>query len=353
MNRELPKNYLDQEPARTQPASVDVVESLPDLSHELHEYNDAEDLFAQAGFPLCEELQQRLGEVGRHRFDNRKGSGFTSATTFLEGYISQATDPVYLLDAVTNKRVMEVADEAGVIPVEILREQMPIDHLRAALPSLDEGSRLFAGLLLDVIAPEERREGDVVLPPYGQRDSVGRCTTAEAKFLDILSPHVNRRIGTENINIIVDANQQPLMIRKEWGEKTCLTLKEMILNGVRLPPGTLLYAKKKEHPTEERHDALEMIERMERGEALPERGRKKVQSLSAYDGFHYLRLTTLAVSPENRKAVFKDHYDWQKENELPKFDTATIDDFRVLAQRILLDETEDRSMPTSDDWTDI
>ena len=117
--------------------------------------------------------------------------------------------------------------------------------------------------------------------------------------------------------MITDESGDPVILEKiSLGEShSAITLKPTILNEVTLPAGSLL--------------AVEYDYDNYKGS----RTQSANIPLSECTGFRFLRLTTLAVSPENRKETFKNHYDFQDQNGMPHFDTATIENFLTLARQ--------------------
>jgi hypothetical protein len=82
---------------------------------------------------------------------------------------------------------------------------------------------------------------------------------------------------------------------------SCLSLVTLTMNGVRLPPGSLL--------------GLAYDSR-----ALQKTRRKVIPGcqirLADCDGFRFLRLTTLAITPANRARAFTTHFEAQQANGL-------------------------------------
>jgi hypothetical protein len=104
-----------------------------------------------------------------------------------------------------------------------------------------------------------------------------------------------RRSGT--VNVIVDEFQRPLMIEKVklGDDHSCVSVAPLLLNEVRIPPGSLLGVHYEGAPS------LRPA-RTWPGCVIP---------VGACQGFRFLRLTTLAVSPANRARAFSAHFDAQ------------------------------------------
>jgi hypothetical protein len=90
-----------------------------------------------------------------------------------------------------------------------------------------------------------------------------------------------------------------------------------VLNGVRLPPGSLF-------GVTYRGDVGVRPNRELAGQVVP---------LARCDGFRFLRLTTLAVSPANRRRAFTTHFDAQVEGGLFEPGTATVAQIEGMLRR--------------------
>lgn len=127
------------------------------------------------------------------------------------------------------------------------------------------------------------------------------------------------------INIIYD-EQGPVVLEKiGLGEShSGITLRETLLQGVRLPEGSLVIV---DYPDSA---PLRMMK--------TSNGEETVESsmpLSSCTGFRFLRLTTLAVSPKERLQAFGAHLRFQKINAMPWFDRVTIEDLSMKARQAL------------------
>lgn len=181
------------------------------------------------------------------------------------------------------------------LPVAYRTAKIDVAKIQEAVASLSrEEDRFIGRMIQDLVEP---RVGDVQLPRKQEEGYVGTCTTAEQYFLTMLDP-VER--GYDAPHVLTDSAGEPFMILKNAGEKSALTLKEVVIEGVRLPPGSLLaLASKKEW--------------------------SDIQRIEDCTGFEFLRLTTLAISPGNRTRAFGMAIDFQERNEMYEPRRATID----------------------------
>lgn len=183
-----------------------------------------------------------------------------------------------------------------------------------------EESAILANIIKDLLLPREVEEISIV-SSLQEKPPVGSCTMAEKFFLDIVYGYAPR-IG--RINIIVDENEKPIFMEKiKIGDSySCLSLCPLLMNGVFIPAGGLF-------SVQAREDDL-------RGVIRPCRGIKgSVMALSAYEGFRFLRITTLTVEPAVRKRAFGKLYDWQKNQNFVGYDSATLSEFMAMANKQL------------------
>lgn len=178
-----------------------------------------------------------------------------------------------------------------------------IDALRSRLDGIPEGERLVGNMLLDLANPREVPEGMAVLPHMDFPEKVGTCTTAEVYFLDAIT----RDRGYSSPDYVVDEKGEPVMILKTAGERSAMTLVETVLDGVRLPKGSLV--------------AL----------TTPERTKGNVPFANV-TGVQFLRLTSLAVTPENRAEAIGSLLAFQRDQGMKGCDTASMDDFMRVAK---------------------
>ncbi len=267
--------------------------------------------FSDAGLPLCRTLTEMLHDHISHCTE-RRGCGFTQATRFLAALINQPRDCLAAedLNIFADWPVNQTQDLAGMltragwprgwrglheataahlegIPSgELLRRlQQLVPLVRAIRAQLQlEESVVFMGLLEDLLTGQGAAAPDIAGMP--EKPEIGSCSQAEEFFLEIAHRRI-RRGG--RVNIIVDRAGQPVMVEKmNLGEShSAILVAPVRLHGVWLPPGGLC--------------ALRF-----RGDPAPLRPTRHgvVLSLDMLEQTRFLRLTTLAVTPQSRRRAF-------------------------------------------------
>ncbi len=329
---------------------MDTVLIAKDTTVGVHEVVSA---FQTCGMPLSKKLNEMLNEHFSHQSE-RRGCGYTQATRELADFISQPrsddeyedlrlfADPIMkplrdvVIQAKSHGVILDSWRNLDISPAvltflkqhetatdtfsESLREQVAWQQRLRQLHSMvkREESLLVVAMIQDLIlTPRERVTGLVSLPVLGLKPKVGSCPMAEKFFLEIAYRRIPRR-GL--VNVFVDAQNRPLLMEKinMGDDHSCISLREVVLNGVRLPPGSsfsVAYDAEKIHA--QKSSALA-------GDIIP---------LSEVEGFWFLRLTTLAVSPKNRERAFSSHFHQQIENNLFSPDVVTLAQLQEVAEQ--------------------
>lgn len=290
------------------------------------------DIFDQAHIPLSDTLVEMLNEHYSHRTE-RRGCGYTQATRVLSTHINQPTDnesfeglrlfnrstkslKLLLSQAISEELCLDnwhnldlrsdlkalLADPERVANnptfFELLNEEISFQQtLRQINEQLTrEESHLLVQLISDIILPKDPvNEGLINLPCLAEKPKVGSCTMAEKFFLEIAYGAIPRK---GRVNILTDDNGLPVLIEKlNMGDShSCMSVRPLMMNGVRLPIGSLLAVN---------YDADLAPQRpckQYKGQVIP---------ISLCTGFWFLRLSTLSVSPAHRERAFTSHFDWQ------------------------------------------
>jgi len=281
--------------------------SLGDAELRLEPHELAQ-LFAARGYALNATLQEMLGEHFSHRTE-RRGCGFTQATRHLAVLVNRPRSASQ--DTIATLFPEWARSHGGNAPA------LPLQHALRSLSDLleREESRLLAGLIADLVLPAAAVSGSEELPPYFEALKVGTCPLAEKYFLEISDGFVRRK---GRVNVLVSEQGQPLLVEKlNLGDAhSCINVAELLLNGVRLPPGCLFAV---------RYDGDVQLRP---NRALP----GSVIPAHSCVGFRFLRLTTLAVSPANRARAFTSHFRSQVEAGLFAPGEATIGQLRRVAE---------------------
>lgn len=289
-------------------------------------------LFQRELHPLSTTLQEMLNEHYSHQTE-RRGCGYTQSTRFIAEFVnvprlSQDLADLRIFDQYPTehlKNILNHGERIGVqdwhnldtnSAVQAYIQQQPDSDLANSLriesefqaklrnireqAQLEE-SQLICDFLEDIILPKTTAEtGFASLTTLEEKPKVGSCPLAEKFFLKIAHDQLLRQ-GI--INIYVDEQNQPVIVEKiNMGDNhSCISLKPLLMNGVRLPAGSLFSI------IDYSEQALDRIaNKHDKGSIIPINQVK----------FWFLRLTTLAISPQNRERTFTTHYKQQIQNGL-------------------------------------
>ena len=283
--------------------------------------------FDAIGLPLNKRLEGMLNENIEHQ-SPRRGCGFTQASRFLADFINQprslsANHDLRILSPCVNYRFREAMAKAqtrlqrapqGLTELRETLEQDTNDRRQntfieqlQALESLNETmqheeSRLITELILSILG-KRLAPLTTALAPYSNKLAIGTCPEAERYFLEYAGGYL-RRQGI--MNLLYAEHQQPVMIEKfNIGDShSCITLAPTKLNNVHVPVGSLLGTCYTQVPIDV------MPCKTLQGAWLP---------LTICHGFRFLRLSTLAISPQHRARAFGLHLKRQLEGS-PFFD---------------------------------
>jgi hypothetical protein len=267
------------------------------LSHELI------DAFSEVGLALNATLTDMLGEHFSHATE-RRGCGYTQSTRHLAALVNQphargADAAIHLFAArrTPDRAALESA-------LKTVRERV-----------VREESLLALQLMSDLLIPPDTT-GALTLAPCADTLKVGTCPLAEKYFLEIAHRTV-RRAG--QVNVIVSQGTPVLLEKRGLGDDhSCISLTTLVLNRVRLPPGSLFAVDCPNAPT-----------------LAPNRELRGSLLSVEHCGFRFLRLSTLAVTPENRQRAFSSHFQAQLDAGLFSPRTITVAQLVQVAQEQL------------------
>ncbi|MCH7313597.1 hypothetical protein [Acinetobacter sp. ANC 3882] len=307
-------------------------------------------IFKKYLYPLSAKLTEMLNEHFSHQTE-RRGCGYTQATRVIAEFVSQPRDAIGLQDL----RIFEEYDSKGLknilsqsasygLQLESWRNLDINPAVQQCLQRLDpqesfaqnlqqevdfqaklrtihqyaelEESQLICQLLSDIILPQDAEQiGMIECQALAEKPKVGSCPMAEKFFLRIAH---HRLLRQGEINIFVNAHDQPIMMEKlNMGDNhSCISLVPLMMNGVRLPAGSLFSANYE-------------IEQLEKHKNKQYKG--YVIPIAEMNGFWFLRLTTLAVSPKNRARAFGYHFKQQVDNGLFRPDTTELSQLMDIA----------------------
>ncbi len=303
-------------------------------------HRDVLQAFNRVGYELGWEIKRLLLEEDGV-FDNRKGSGYTQVTYHL---LHGRWDANTLFDSAVYERLLDQREADGLR--KEARDYVEVDKLKQAAAMLGRPeSKMVADLIVQKFEPYEPTPEDVVLRTPNEAGvssydmpRVGSCTSAELYYLEFVnSPGTYQwRNGDSGMmNVITDASGEPILLEKEGlGDPySCITLREVVWERFLLPPVTLMAVKyPKEATSQERINLAH---------------EKPYSTEIALDScvFVPLRITTLAIAPDQRKRAFGQHIDFQKRNGFPDFDTMPLDELVERANEMLLPELEPLQWP--------
>lgn len=307
------------------------------MSHELVDALVAVDLAP------CRTLRDMLDELPQHRTE-RRGCGLTQATRFLADRINRSRDPLDASDLALfdtwamratvgiaarcldrgwargwrglSNAPAEVIDAITGLPGAMQLLSLPQRLEQARMRLRHPESRLLLDMIVDILSGGE--SSLPALPVMKEKPEIGSCSQAEEFFLEIAHGRI-RRGG--QVNIVVDEALRPVLVEKiGLGEShSAVFVREAALCGVAIPPG-----------------GLAALRHRDEARALAVHAHGRVLPLSALAEVRFLRLTTLAVSPEHRERAFGDQFRRQVQGNMLSPRSTTLDDLaRFASERVL------------------
>lgn len=304
--------------------------------------------FEQAGLGLHRTLCEMLDEHPTHRTE-RRGCGYTQATRFLSTYINrpraadEASDLGMFADwpkHQTESLARQAIAAGWPLGWRGLHQAQPDAFQRLAptalagtlaslptrLSAIETGlqreeSRLLLRLIRGIIEPGTADEyGTPGIPEMPEKPEIGSCSQAEEFFLEIAHGRI-RRGG--RVNLFVDKDDRPLLVEKiGLGEShSAMAVAPVSICGVALPPGALFALAYPDDATPLRTVAC--------GHAM---------SVDTIVQARFLRLTSLAVSPQVRQRAFSAQLDAQIRGDMLSPRTTTIEDLQAFASAKLRGE---------------
>ena len=293
------------------------------------------EVFKKYLHPLSEKLTEMLNEHYSHQTE-RRGCGYTQATRVIAEIVNQPRDhqnfqDLRLFADYDPKLLKYILNQSSCYHIDLdsWRDLEQHHNLQNDLKAHDvsvhfhqavsqeasfqaklrrlylemqlEESILICKLIEDIILPKRAEMNPLIeLKTLREKPKVGSCPLAEKYFLKVAH---RRLLRQGEINIFVDAHQQPVMIEKlNMGDNhSCISLQPLIMNGVRLPAGCLFSVS---------YDHASISKRKNKnykGNIIP---------IDEVEGFWFLRLTTLAISPAHRARAFSHHFKQQIQSGL-------------------------------------
>ena len=301
--------------------------------------------------PLSNNLTEMLNEHFSHQTE-RRGCGFTQATRVIAEFINQEREETDFKDFrmfqdYDTRALRTITSSAKSYDLELngwrnlhlqtnvinflntyqkqdfftdalqkeFKFQQDLNNIHQCVEF--EESKLLCNFLEDIILRKTQKEtGLLELKNLNEKPKVGSCPMAENFFLKIAH---GRLLRQGLINIFTDDNNRPILMEKlKMGDDhSCINLVPVMMNGIRIPSGSLFSVQYNEellHKNANKHY---------KGYIIP---------ISEVDGFWFLRLTTLSISPENRARAFNAHYKQQVDNGLFSPGTTLLEQLTKIAE---------------------
>jgi len=258
-------------------------------------------VFAAHGLVLNPTLREMLNEHYSHRTE-RRGAGYTQATRHLARLVNRPRElgEDFAATLFANPESWASRDILRDLPAKLAREE----------------SRLLAAIVVDLVFPRAAVGSEIELSAWPDDLKIGTCPLAEKYFLELAEAFVRRK-GLANV--LISPSGEPLLLEKInlGDDHSCISLAPLILNGVALPPGSLLGVR------------YEGAVALRKNRELP----GEILCVTDCSGFRFLRLSTLAVSPRHRERAFTTHFQAQVAAGLFAPGETTIEQLRRLALR--------------------
>jgi hypothetical protein len=298
--------------------------------------NGIAERYAREGLALDPRLVAMLADHPSHCTE-RRGCGFTQASRFLAECVNAPRSPTDGSDlrifdswpiratgqlalvaqargwphgwrALSRAPNLGLDDSDGVLSALIALERRLSTVTEG---QSDLGPRHLCSLIQDILGPGI--PGPLELPGMPLKPKIGSCSQAEEFFLEIAHGRV-RRGG--RVNVFVDPSGVAVLLEKiDLGEShSALTLVETTINGVRLPPGSLLAISHRSSAT-----------------AMGTHAHGDRRLLSDVAEARFLRLTTLCVEPAERRRCFTTQVEAQVRANMLSPLTTTLTDLRGFA----------------------
>lgn len=299
--------------------------------------------FEQAGLGLHKTLCEMLDEHPSHRTE-RRGCGYTQATRFLSTYINRpraaedafdlgifADWPKHRTESLARLAIAagwrqgwrglhraepDVIDRLAPSALAMALATVPAQLADIETRMQREESRLLLRLIRSIIDPAIPASGEPCepdIPEMLEKPEIGSCSQAEEFFLEIAHGRI-RRSG--RVNLFVDNDDRPLLAEKiGLGEShSAMAVAPVSICGVALPPGALFALAYPDDATPLRTLAC--------GHAM---------GVDTIVQARFLRLTSLAVSPQVRQRAFSAQLDAQIRGDMLSPRTTTIEDLQAFA----------------------
>lgn len=293
-------------------------------NEEIEGHRELSEAFKNVGLQLNSTLIEMLEESETHH-SSRKGSGFTQASRYMADIIRKkrtSWDNLNIFDDTVRFTIEEpLLDKFDYTEVSKMdyRDYLDLSKLDEVAENITKpGSQLLLKMIADITS-KEQNDREQITPYLQKKIEIGTCTTAEVYFFDYFNDHLDKYGNNVEVNIFKDVNGDAVFVEKiGMGENhSAISLKEIIINGVRIPAGSLV--------------ALQYDLPVNTQETTS--GKGKVLDGSILSGVDFLRFTTLVVEPKKRAEAFGKHLQWQIDNEINGAREIQLEEFVDKCQR--------------------
>jgi hypothetical protein len=283
-------------------------------------------IFEKFGLPLNHRIQDMLFEPDAMQ-GGRQGSGYTNVFRELGNYINNSLkNPLDLFDEYSLIESLEKYSGQKLNREQKIEKLNIKEKLDAISKELVNPSHIILiQMMRDIIFGSEKDIPQIEVENNLEKiEKAGTCTTAERYYFEWEG--VKNLGGFEggyggHMKIIADETGQPIMIEKVgMGEKSCLSLVPLKMGQIEIPAGSMLQAITKENIVADKIDSNYFPEKLK---------------LSDYDGFRFLRISTLSLPAEIREAAFGNHYFDQMQNDFVNYNWLETKHYLELIENVL------------------
>ncbi len=283
--------------------------------------------FKETGIPLNDKLAHMLHEPDDMQ-GGRPGSGFTNLFRELSNYVNNdLNNPLKLFDTIAIEDILDLQPGVRLSTeqkIQALGLEEKFKHIQEKL--IHPSHHIALSMMHDILLGTEKNLPQLNIETnQDELNKIGTCTTAERYFFEWgglreLKDFQGSYGGT--MTVITTDQGVPCMIRKNgMGEQgSCLTLTPLVMGKVEIPAGSFVQA----IPNENTHGTPT------NNDLFPE-----VIASNDFDGFRFLRLSTLALKPNDRMAAFGNHYFQQKKEDFANYDWIETKHYQELIENIL------------------
>lgn len=197
----------------------------------------------------------------------------------------------------TNENKDITNEEIGQVITKMYTSIVNINSLLESLSTQkDQAKKNLLQIIIQIFDPNaiSITDDEVEIKHLSPDRPAGQCVMSERHMLAYVSgKHINP--GKGYINLITDNDGSPLMVEKvNLGDRSCISLKLIRINGVLIPPGAIFSSQP---------DKLEPLRNVMRWFSKKEGAINYVTKLAEYKGFEFIRMSIISVPEEIRASA--------------------------------------------------